>query len=198
VLDVEPRTIAALVAALGFLFLSGAAAAVHDKVDEKKSAKKPAAPAGPVLAYPLQQSELSAFKGASHGGFKPLRKPLCLVQYFDSQAVIGVDRSYKWWTTCAQNAKFRTVDDVRNSLALPPDWGPRDARAVACVPSGATIPALRGRAGAQLSRVTGGTYPGGGTQYRVLRFDTRWIAIRSAVVPARASRLPPLRAPCGD
>lgn len=67
-----------------------------------------------------------------------------------------------------------TIDDVRQRLALPPEWGERTAVRVARIPEGTDVEFLYGRAKGQVSEA-GDVYAGGGKQFRFRDFDERWI-----------------------
>jgi hypothetical protein len=144
----------------------------------------------------VTQSDLAGFTGNATTSHRRLRRTLCLVQYFDEAKELG-ERSYKWWTSCSANDRFKTVADVHEKLALPPDWGPRNTRAVACVPVGAAMPYMRGLTAPKRSGSTRKRYAGGAIQYRVLRFETDWIHELEPVRPAPAP-LPPVDAPCEE
>lgn len=66
-----------------------------------------------------------------------------------------------------------TVDSVRNGLALPPGWGPRDAVSVARIPKGTEVEFFHGTALKQSEN--GAVFGGNGIQYRFKDFDSSWI-----------------------
>lgn len=191
--------------ALAFTVLAATVAIVEERTEDPddgdpsvtESAAAGGAPktSGPVLEYEFDPADLGGFVGRAQVVDGRTSDPLCLVAYFDRQSRLGVSRSYKWWTTCADDARSRTLDDVHQRLALPPDWGTRTTRAVACVPAGEPLPHVRGRVAPKLSDDSGRIYRGGAVQYRVTRFDTRWIVRYDRVRPAPA-RLPRAGDPC--
>lgn len=107
-------------------------------------------------------------RGATvHAG--PLDEDLTVVQFFDADN----PGSMKWWTTTDEANAMQTIDDVRQGLALPPEWGPRTASRVATIPEGTDVTFLQGAARSQTA--ASGTYQGGATQFRFLDFDEEWI-----------------------
>ncbi|HCU65778.1 MAG TPA: hypothetical protein DF774_08465 [Rheinheimera sp.] len=103
-----------------------------------------------------------------------------LVQFHRSDRELGKGRSAAWWTTPDQANVFKSIDDVRQNLALPPNWGPRDAVSIAKIPKGAEVEYYLGTA----ARQKGGsaTYEGNGLQFRFKNFDPTWI-IDTRVIP---------------
>lgn len=67
-----------------------------------------------------------------------------------------------------------TIDDVHQGLALPPEWGSRDAVTVIKIPKGTDITAYKGLASPQLGK-TGELFNGNAVQYRFKDFDPSWI-----------------------
>ena len=105
----------------------------------------------------------------------PLTQDMTLVQYHRADAALGDGRSASWWTTADQANGLSTEEHVRNALALPPDWGPRDAVSIAHIPIGTDVTYYEGTAVEQVSTQTGQVYDGGGLQYRFKNFDPSWI-----------------------
>ncbi len=121
----------------------------------------------------------------------PLDEDLWMVQFSDSAG----GGSLSWWTTVDQAGAFRSVDDVHEALALLPEWGHRDAFAVARVPEGTDIGFLEGDAAPQLQPSTGRVFEGGGQQLLLERFDTDWVV--DLPVAERGSVAPPAAAAAG-
>jgi hypothetical protein len=195
---------------VAFAALAGALALIDEKVSDGGDAFAPAAagaaaqrtPAvggseipGRVLEYPLETGDLANFAGSVRVGPERTPRALCLVAYFDKSRRLGAGRSYRWWTSCDEDATFDTLGEVHDRLALPAEWGPRTTRAVACVPKGRRMPHVRGETGPKLSHDSGEQHPGGAEQYRVIRFDTRWI-VRYDRIDPDARRLPRVGDPC--
>jgi len=103
-----------------------------------------------------------------------LDEDLVLVQ-FHSNTALGDQRSAKWWTTTAQANQFATLDDVHQSLALPPEWGDRTTVSVARIPKGTHVTFYVGQAIKQVDKL-GNEFGGGGVQFRFKDFDPSWIA----------------------
>lgn len=101
----------------------------------------------------------------------PLDEDLWIVQFSDSAG----GGSLSWWTSVDQAEAFRSVDDVHEALALLPEWGRRDAYAVARVPEGADLGFLEGRAAPQMQPGTGRVFDGQGQQLLLEHFDTDWV-----------------------
>ena len=76
----------------------------------------------------------------------PLGEELRLVQYFDKSSERA---SLKWWTSTDEANSMRTIDEVRERLALLPEWGERDAVRTARVPRGTEVEFLHGEAAEQ-------------------------------------------------
>jgi hypothetical protein len=70
---------------------------------------------------------------------------------------------------------------------MPSAWGRRNEVAVACVPKGATLTYLKGRAAPVVADRR--RYAGGGVMYRVLTFDTDWI-VSTRPLPGSGASLP--------
>ena len=98
---------------------------------------------------------------------------LLLVQFHRSDRALGQGRSAAWWTTPDQANQFFTVDDVRQGLALPTGWGPRDAVSIARIPAGAQVEFFQGTALRQMENNM--LFNGDGVQYRFRDFDPNWI-----------------------
>jgi hypothetical protein len=98
---------------------------------------------------------------------------LVLVQFHRSDRALGQGRSAAWWTTPEQANVFNTVGDVRQGLALPPGWGPRDAVSVARIPNGTEVEFFQGTALKQTENNV--LFGGNGVQYRFKNFDPAWI-----------------------
>lgn len=169
--------------ALLFLGLAAAAAAVDEKVADggERAAARPdggngGRAAGSTFAYPLEASELRGFSGTIRAGRRPSREPTCVAQFHAAARPLGRDRTYKWWTTCEEAARLDSIAEVRERLALPPAWGPRDTVAVACLPAGTHPDYVTGRTAPVDSE--GRRYGGGALQLRFLRFDEDWIVSR--------------------
>jgi hypothetical protein len=184
-----------IVAVVLLLVLAAATAVVDEKVgsgtahDDGESSNGAQTKGEEVIKYPFEPSELTNFAGRVAFRGRPEAKTLCLVTYYNHAAELGKGRNYKWWTSCEEAGELETISEVRDQLALLPAWGPRDAEAVACVPSGANVAFLQGTVGPQTS--DGHTYQGGAIQYRVLRFDTDWIN-QQRRLPEPPARLPAL------
>src|SRR4051812_44736954 len=187
---------AALALALAFALLAAAVAAVDEKVapagaSTGTTATTPAAgpatnppPGGTVQSYPMSAEDLRSFSGFVSVQDRPTGQPLCLVNYFNGAKELGQGRSYKFWAGCGASDGLSTVADVQEGLALPSAWDERNARVIACVPRGATMPYQSGPAAAQWSEKDRHRYRGGTVQYRVLSFDTNWIVKRQTVPAA--------------
>lgn len=169
-----------LIAAFAFLTLAAAVAAVDAKVAAAAPSAAPdSEPAstttsGPAPSWPL--AELANFEGEATLHADPVAAPgLCLVRYFPRSRV--ADPGATWWTTCEENRTLRTVAQVRQRLALPREWGTRDARVIANIPAGETIVYLRGRASRQCEPSGAPCYAGGGEQllFREADFDRSWV-----------------------
>jgi hypothetical protein len=204
--DAARTSYAAFALALAFALLAAAAAAVHEKVASPASASTGGtappggtaaapAPGGTVQSYPVSADDLRSFRGLVGVQYQPTGRRLCLVNYFNGAKELGKGRSYKFWAGCGASDRWRTVADVQEGLALPSAWDPRNARVIACVPRGATMPYLSGPAAAQWSEKDRHLYRGGAVQYRVLSFDTNWIVKRQAV-PAAPQPLSKVGNPC--
>src|SRR4051794_9243444 len=145
---------AALAAALAFAVLAAAIAAVDEKVASPASASAGGtatapAPSGTVQSYPVSAEDIRSFRDVPSVQFQPTGRRLCLVNYFNGAKELGKNRSYKFWAGCGASDRWRTVADVQEGLALPSAWDPRNARVIACVPRGATMPYLSGPAAPQ-------------------------------------------------
>jgi hypothetical protein len=103
-----------------------------------------------------------------------LEEDLILVQYHASDVSLGAGRSAKWWTTTEQANQFSTGEALQHGLALPPDWGARDAVSVARIPKGTQVDFHQGTARRQIGK-NGIEYGGGGIQFRFSDFDPSWI-----------------------
>jgi tetratricopeptide (TPR) repeat protein len=104
-----------------------------------------------------------------------LTEDLELVQYFDGNQILGTNRSAKYWTSPEQANQMSTIDDVREQLALIPEWGERNTMGMAKIPKGTSVEFAVGAAAPQPSNLLGRTLSGGGTQYRFKDFDSDWI-----------------------
>jgi hypothetical protein len=116
--------------------------------------------------------DLANFAGGKawlHDG--PIDRDLTLVQYFDESSSRA---SMKWWTSTGSANDMTTIEEVRQRLALLPEWGERDAVRVARVPHGSHVEFLHGTAADQTAQ-TGARYLGGGEQFRFRDFDERWV-----------------------
>lgn len=111
----------------------------------------------------------------------PLKEDLTLVSYH-SNVPLGQGRTAKWWTTPQQGNAMGTVEQVHQSLALPPEWGAREAVTVIRIPKGTDITAYVGEAAPQIGSA-GDLFAGGGRQFRFKDFDTAWIVSRPRVIP---------------
>lgn len=135
----------------------------------------------PAVANSVPRLDYSANFAGDLRNFNPgyahfsgaLEDDLLLVQFHRSDRALGQGRSAAWWTTPEQANRFLTVDDVRQGLALPPGWGPRDAVSVARIPRGAEVEYFQGSALKQMEDNT--LFEGGGVQYRFRDFDPNWI-----------------------
>jgi hypothetical protein len=174
-----------LAAAFLFIALAGAISLLHDELvgdtakgDDTGSESSQEKQQGGATAdaSQLSQDDVAAFRrhAVIHSG--ELRRPLCLVTFFNKDAEAA--RSSKWWTSCAAARRFGSIAEMREVMALPTSWKdsrPRDARVTARVPAGASITYLSGRSAAQCPAAEGRCYHGGGIQYRVMDLEGRWI-----------------------
>lgn len=102
-----------------------------------------------------------------------LDEDMLLIQYHRSDRSLGQGRSAAWWTTPQAANPLGTEAAVRQSFALPPGWGPRDAVSVARIPKGAQVEYFSGTAARQMEGTT--IYRGDGQQLRFKNFDRSWI-----------------------
>jgi hypothetical protein len=100
----------------------------------------------------------------------PLDRDLNLVQYPVGD---GTAATAKWWTSTGEANAAQTIDDVRERLALLPEWGERESVRVARIPTGTDVEYLYGRAAPQVQDEI--VYAGHGEQFRFRDFDERWI-----------------------
>jgi len=119
------------------------------------------------------ERDLSNFKPGHQLINGPIDNDLVLVSYH-TDVPLGQNRSAKWWTTNEQANVMPTIDDVHQGLALPREWGSRDAVTVVRIPKGTDITAYKGQASPQLSK-TGQLFNGDAVQYRFKNFDPSWI-----------------------
>ena len=96
------------------------------------------------------------------------------MQYHRADRELGQGRSAIWWTTTDQANIFTEIEDVQRGLALPPEWGPRNAASVAKIPNGAEVEAFVGEAAPKPSESMG-VLPGKAKQMRFRDFDKKWI-----------------------
>jgi hypothetical protein len=87
----------------------------------------------------------------------------------------------RWWTSTGDANTMATIDEVRQRLALLPEWGERDAVRVARVPHGTKVEFLYGQTAEQTAQ-TGVRYAGGAEQFRFRDFDERWV-LETRTVP---------------
>ncbi|SRR6266511_684880 len=123
--------------------------------------------------------DLANFAGGKawlHEG--PVNRDLHLVQYFDESSTRA---SMKWWTSTDDANSMATIEDVRQRLALLPEWGERDAVRVAHIPEGTSVDFLHGQAAKQTAQ-TGARYAGGAEQFRFRDFDERWV-VETRTIP---------------
>jgi hypothetical protein len=123
--------------------------------------------------------DLANFAGGKawlHEG--PLDRDLTVVQYFDESSSRA---SMRWWTSTGDANTMATIDEVRQRLALLPEWGERDAVRVARVPHGTKVEFLYGQTAEQTAQ-TGVRYAGGAEQFRFRDFDERWV-LETRTVP---------------
>ncbi len=141
-----------------------------------------AAPAGAGTASSGNQRLEAALKAFEPGATlhqKVEGDPLCLVRYTSAEAPIP---NGEWWTSCGEAKRLKTVQDVRESLALPGRFQPvYDMRIETKVPADAELIYLEGTATAQRehlsSQFCGHSYEGGGKQYYL--FDPSQVTIES-------------------
>lgn len=174
--DAPPRRspgVIALPAAVVFVALAGATALLDDKVGEPSAHEDPSPGLIEGSASDIDRRDLAGFRedATVHAG--AVEKPLCLMSFFNSNP--GAERSSRWWTSCGYGKRLKTIAEVRERLALPAEWGKRDARVIARVPAGAQIAYLRGVAAAQCEMNEPRCYHGGGVQYRVIGLEGRWL-----------------------
>lgn len=118
---------------------------------------------------------------AGYGHFSgALENDMLLVQFHRSDRLLGQGRSAAWWTTPDAANPLLTENAVRESFALPPGWGPRDAVSVARIPKGAEVEYFTGTASRQIEN--GVTFQGNGVQFRFKSFDPSWI-IQTRKIP---------------
>ena len=147
-------------------------------------------PGGGASAWAITERDLAGFRRTAEVHTVALRKPLCLVSFFDSKS--GAQRTSKWWTSCRYaRRRLQTIADIRELLALPASWGARDGRVFARIPAGVEVAYLKGTAAAQCAETEARCYHGGGEQYRVLHLDGRWLGepqcVRTKTEMARAA-----------
>jgi hypothetical protein len=109
-----------------------------------------------------------------------LEDDLLLVQFHRADRALGQGRSAAWWTTPDQANQFFTIGDMRQGLALPPGWGPRDAVSIARIPQGTEVEFFQGTALKQ--QESNILFNGNGAQYRFRDFDPNWI-IQTRKIP---------------
>jgi hypothetical protein len=133
-------------------------------------------------------SHLSSFRPGPVLESERLRNELCLVRYYSSRP--GQDPGANWWTTCKLNSTFKSVADVRKELALPVDWGKRNARVIARIPAGESVVFMRGPAARQCEPSGKPCYAGGGDQllFRSEDFDRSWfVRYECSTAPEKAA-----------
>jgi len=112
---------------------------------------------------------------------RPLEDDLILIQFHRGDRALDAGRSAKWWTTSDQGLQvYQSEESIRQVLALPPAWGPRDAVSVARIPKGTHVTFYEGLTAPQVS--DGVRYVGGGVQMRFKDFDPSWIVVDSKPV----------------
>ena len=130
--------------------------------------------APPIIDYSRGfERDLSNFKLGYELLDSPLDDDLILVSYH-GDVPLGEGRSAKWWTSTDQANAMTTIDDVHQGLALPYEWGARDAVSVIKILKGTNITAYKGRASPQLGK-TGELFEGDAIQYRFKEFDPNWV-----------------------
>lgn len=108
-----------------------------------------------------------------------VKAPLCLVRYTNSKA----EPLGRWWTSCAEARRLKTINKVRQRLALPRRFqATYNMRVRGVIRAGTKSTVLVGRAAPRCERVApkpcGRRYSGGGRQYYV---DPRFVHVRSTV-----------------
>ncbi len=134
----------------------------------------PSGPASSRIDYSRGfERDLSNFRPGHQLISGRLKDDLVLVSYH-ADVPLGQNRTAKWWTTTDQANAMPTIEDIHQRLALPPEWGTREAVSVIRIPKGSEITAYKGLASEQLGQ-TGQLFGGNGVQYRFKDFDPDWI-----------------------
>jgi len=98
-----------------------------------------------------------------------------VLKSFHSDKPLGDGRSAMWWTNKEHALSFESEEQLRQSLALPDDWGPRDYISTAVIPKNTEVEFHVGIAAPQITSDGSGFYMGGGIQYRFKSFNLNWI-----------------------
>jgi hypothetical protein len=167
--------VAAAGVAAALLGLAGAFAAVDAKVSDGDRAAASPSQATPATGWALERGDLTSFGPHAELHAGATQDALCLMQFYNKDPTAS--RSSRWWTSCDFGEQLHTVAEIRERLALPRSWGPRDARVIAHVPAGAEIDYVKGVAAPQCPQPEGRCYSGGGVQYRVLGIDAAWLDV---------------------
>jgi hypothetical protein len=92
-----------------------------------------------------------------------------IIVQFHSKSNIGDGRSLKFWTTAEEASTFKSINDVKEKLALLDNLGDRDVVSITRIPAGTEINHQVGNALQQGERA------GGGLQILFEEFDPSWI-----------------------
>jgi hypothetical protein len=126
-------------------------------------------------------SNMAKFRGSATLRSGPLRRPLCLIRYYDRARMRkrSGDPGANWWTTCQYSGTLTSVAEVRQRLALPHEWGARNGRVIAKIPAGSRVTYLAGTARRQCEPHGARCYGGGGRQilFRDADFKRAWFTL---------------------
>ncbi len=179
----------------------GTAQSLWKTIDKAKSifdSKAPIEMAAPPKAsnYQLKPHRIDyskEYKEAAKEFVRPpkefsgtLQKDLVLVNYH-SDSPLSANRSCSWATVPAEANNLRTMEAVKDQLALLNSWGDRSHVSVARIPAGEQVRFLHGRAGQKMDPLTHEARPGGGVQYRFFDFDPKWI-VETRPLPEAAEK----------
>ena len=113
-------------------------------------------------------------KGTSKLHHGALKDDLYILHLFDKNKPLD-QRSMKWWTQLDHVKDTKNLDKVLDKLALPPEFGDRNAFYIAKVPKGTEATFISGRAKEQFSKKIWKMFDGRGFQIRFRDFDQNWI-----------------------
>jgi hypothetical protein len=161
--------------------LAGARVAADDAVRTAAVVGPKASPAPPLGRIDYSRGfddDLVNFMPGAKLKEGVLDADLKLISYH-ADTPLGAGRSAKWWTTPDAGNSFFTTNEMRQVLALPVEWGPRDAVSHLTIPKGETIKAYVGKAAKQ--EENGVVYRGGGPQFRLKYYDPTWPLVQRRI-----------------